>query len=201
MRRTRDWSRREFVDSSWKLPLAATATGLGGLLLLEPTPACGDDDEPATPTPKQTEGPYFKTNSPERTSLLEKDFSGRKLIVKGRVISTRREPVAKALLDFWHADAKGDYDNDGFRFRGHEFADSDGKYTMETILPGLYPGRTRHIHLKVQAPHKRVLTTQIYFPGEKMNAKDSIFNKVLLVKFEKHKDHDVATFDFVLNLA
>ena len=31
---------------------------------------------------------------------------------------------AGALLDFWQADAKGHYDNSGFRLRGHQFADA-----------------------------------------------------------------------------
>lgn len=199
-RRSNAWTRRDFVESSLALPLAATVATVGGVLLLEPTPACGDDDEPAAPTPKQTEGPYFKPKTPERASLLEKDFKGRKLVVEGRVISTAKEPVAKALLDFWHCDADGKYDNDGFTFRGHLFTDSAGKYRLETILPGLYPGRTRHIHVKVQAPNKPVLTTQLYFPGDKQNAKDRIFNKKLLVKMDKKADRDVAHFQFVLDL-
>ncbi len=40
-----------------------------------------------------------------------------------------------------------------------------GRYTLETIVPGEYPGRTQHIHVKVQAPNGPILTTQIYFPG------------------------------------
>lgn len=195
-----DWTRREFVESTLSLPLGVTAASLVGLALLEPTPACGDDDEPATPTPKQTEGPYFKPKTPERASLLGKDFKGRKLIVKGRVISTTHKPVGKALLDFWQCDDKGVYDNDGFTYRGHQYADADGRFHLETITPGLYPGRTRHIHVKVQAPHKPALTTQLYFPGEKQNARDGIFNKALLVKLEKKADHDVALFDFVLRV-
>jgi hypothetical protein len=47
-------------------PLAPTA--------LNPTPACGDDDD--GPTPSQTEGPYFASNSPERQSLLESGMAG-----------------------------------------------------------------------------------------------------------------------------
>lgn len=130
---------------------------------LQPTPPCGDDDDI---TPAQTEGPYFKTNSPERKSLLEPSITGTKLILIGQVLSTDCKPIAKALLDFWHADDKGVYDNEGFKLRGHQFTDDEGRYALETIVPGLYPGRTRHFHLKVQAPHQPVLTTQLYFPNE-----------------------------------
>ncbi len=72
-------------------------------------------------------------------------------------------PVAGALLDFWHADADGEYDLDGFRLRGHQFTDGEGHFSLETVMPGLYPGRTRHIHVKVQAPGGPILTTQLYF--------------------------------------
>ena len=63
------------------------------------------------------------------------------------------------------------------------------------MLPGLYPGRTRHIHVKAQAPGQRVLTTQLYFPGEIMNARDGIFDQTLVVAMA---DSATARFDFVL---
>ncbi len=47
-----------------------------------------------------------------------------------------------------------------------QFADASGRFSLETIVPGAYGGRTRHIHVKVQAPDSPVLTTQLYFPGE-----------------------------------
>ena len=48
-------------------------------------------------------------------------------------------------------------------------------------MPGLYTGRTRHIHVKVQAPDGPVLTTQLYFPGEPANDRDGIFSPELLL--------------------
>ena len=69
--------------------------------------------------------------------------------------------VARALLDVWHADDRGGYDTAGFRLRGHQFTDGSGRFELETIVPGLYPGRTRHIHVKVQAPNGPILTTQL----------------------------------------
>ena len=50
---------------------AQTLTAPGAL---NPTPACADDDD--DPTPSQTEGPYFTSNSPQRTSLLEAGPAG-----------------------------------------------------------------------------------------------------------------------------
>jgi protocatechuate 3,4-dioxygenase beta subunit len=108
-----------------------------------------------------TEGPYFKSNSPERTSLIESGLTGTKLVLTGYVLGTDCKPIAHALLDFWQADGKGQYDNAGYMLRGHQFTDEAGRYHLETIVPGPYPGRTEHIHVKVQSPKGTVLTTQI----------------------------------------
>ena len=89
-------------------------------------------------------------------------------MLTGLVLSPACKPVANALVDLWHADESGEYDNQGFRYRGHQRTDAQGGYRLETILPGEYPGRARHIHVKVQAPgQRRILTTQLYFPGDR----------------------------------
>jgi protocatechuate 3,4-dioxygenase beta subunit len=165
--------------------------------VLPPTPACGGEDDV---TPPQTEGPFYTPQTPERTSFLESGISGTKLVVSGYVLSTKCEPLAHALLDFWHADDAGVYDNVGYRLRGHQFTDDQGRYTLETIVPGLYTGRTRHIHVKVQAPNQPVLTTQLYFPDEPMNASDGIFNPELLMDVQDAEDGKLGAFNFVLNV-
>ena len=162
-----------------------------------PTPACGDNDD--DPTIAQTEGPYFKASSPQRTSLIEGSVAGTRLLVEGVVTNTSCRPVAGALLDFWQADNRGEYDNSGFRFRGHQFTDEQGRYRLETVLPGLYPGRTRHIHVKVQAPNRPVLTTQLYFPNEPGNQRDGIFNsKLVLEDYKDASGGKTGRFDFVV---
>ncbi|MFD3530146.1 carbohydrate-binding protein [Streptomyces sp. NPDC058664] len=161
------------------------------------TPECDDGDDP---TPPQTEGPYFKPRSPRRTSLLETGTVGVRLTVSGYVFGLACRPMADVLLDFWQADANGAYDNTGFRFRGHQFTDSRGAFALTTIVPGLYPGRTRHIHVKVQAPGRPVLTTQLYFPGEPRNNTDSIFDPRLLMAVRDAGGAREAAFDFVLNV-
>jgi protocatechuate 3,4-dioxygenase beta subunit len=165
---------------------------------LPPTPACGDDDD--DPTPEQTEGPFFTPNSPERTSLLEEGLAGTRIVLTGTVLATNCQPIAGALVDFWHADDAGVYDNEGYRLRGHQFADDQGRYTLETIVPGLYPGRTRHFHVKVQAPNQPVLTTQLYFPGEPQNESDGIFSPELLMAMHEAAEGQQATFNFVLDV-
>lgn len=162
---------------------------------LSPTPDCDDGDEP---TPSETEGPFFTPQSPKRTSLLEPGTLGTRIVLTGRVVTTGCKPAALALLDFWHADDSGEYDNEGYRLRGHQFTDADGRYRLETIVPGLYPGRTRHFHVKVQPKGGRVLTTQLYFPGEKRNGRDFLFRPELLMAIDDASHGKDARFNFVL---
>lgn len=164
---------------------------------LQPTPACDDEDDP---TPAQTEGPYYTPNNPERLSFLEPDITGTKMVLSGYVLATDCQPVAQALVDFWHCDAAGVYDNVGYRLRGHQFTDDQGRYTLETIVPGAYPGRTRHIHVKVQAPNQPILTSQLYFPGEPENERDGIFHPELVMDMQDVADGKAAAFNFVLAL-
>jgi protocatechuate 3,4-dioxygenase beta subunit len=148
-------------------------------------------------TPRQTEGPFFKTSSPQRKSLLEANSAGPRLVLAGVVMTPDCKPVPNALLDFWHSDEQGAYDNRGFRYRGHQHADAQGRYRLETIIPAEYPGRTRHIHVKVQAPRGRVLTTQIYFPGDPGNKRDGLYQPELEMKQAKAGE---GSFDFVVNV-
>jgi protocatechuate 3,4-dioxygenase beta subunit len=163
---------------------------------LPATPACHDGDEA---TQQQTEGPYFKPSSPERVELFEEGMAGQPIELVGFVLSRGCRPLAGALLDFWQADAKGQYDNSGFRLRAHQFTDAEGRYRLRSVVPGIYPGRTRHIHVKVQPAGGRVLTTQLYFPGEPKNRSDGLFRKQLLVRTGKNAGWLGGRFDFVVD--
>lgn len=154
----------------------------------------GDADDV---TPPQTAGPFYTPNSPERTSLIEPGMPGTPMTLTGLVLTTGCQPIAGAPLDFWHADDSGVYDNAGCRLRGHQFTSAEGRFTLETIVPGLYPGRTRHIHVIVQPPNQPALTTQLYFPGEPGNANDGLYNPELLVGMDADNN---ATFNFVLGV-
>ena len=170
------FTRRRALGAAMLLPLEALAQTCGALTL------------------RQTEGPFFTPNSPPRTSLLEGKENTR-FVVTGTVLSAQCKPVPNALLDFWHSDEEGAYDNRGFRYRGHQHADAQGRYRLETIVPAQYPGRTRHIHVKVQAPGKRILTTQIYFPGDPGNARDFLYRPELEMKRAAARE---GSFDFVV---
>ena len=187
-----------------RVVLGAGVFAAGSLLMIDgsvaqaplaPTPACHDGDELTLP---QTEGPYFKPSSPERTELFEEGMAGQPIELVGFVLTRACKPLAGALLDFWQADDKGGYDNSGFRLRGHQFSDAEGRYRLRSIVPGIYPGRTRHIHVKVQPRGGSLLTTQLYFPGESKNRSDSLFRKDLQIRTAKNAGWLAGRFDFVL---
>jgi protocatechuate 3,4-dioxygenase beta subunit len=162
---------------------------------LTPTPDCS---KPGELTPRQTAGPYFKPDSPERSLFIEPGETAAPLRLSGWVRTASCKLVAKALLEFWHADAEGEYDLKGFRYRGHVFSDMAGHFEIQTILPGIYGGRTRHIHVRVQPAGGPILTTQLYFPGEPANRQDDLFNPALLVHLSPDSSPLAATFGFVI---
>ena len=192
-------SRRQILHSA----VASTGLGLIGYPVFTfaqsaaLTPRCHDGDEA---TIRQTEGPYFKPSSPQRADLVEPDTKGRLVEINGQVLTRSCRPVDRALVDLWHADERGEYDNVGFRYRGHLFTDSEGRYRFHTILPALYPGRTRHYHVKVQAPERAVLTTQLYFPDEPANRRDGLFRRELVMRIAEAPESLAAHFDFVLDM-
>jgi virginiamycin B lyase len=156
-----------------------------------PTPTDTPSSPPTTETircdgvltPAQSEGPYYTPNTPQRANLVEVGMGGTPLLVTGRVLNQNCEPVAGAMLDFWQAGDNGEYDNIGYRLRGHQFAGENGNYTLETIIPGHYSGRTPHIHVKVFAPDgQELLTSQIYIRGISDQIPDSIFRSDLLAQ-------------------
>jgi protocatechuate 3,4-dioxygenase beta subunit len=178
----------------------AIATGLvlpvvAGAQDLPATPACHDGDEP---TIRQTEGPFFLPRSPQRTDLIEPGSKGKPAELSGLVLTRGCKPLAGALVDLWHADERGDYDERGYRYRGHVFTDAEGRYRFRTIVPAQYPGRTRHYHVRVQAPQQPVLTTQLYFPNEPGNRRDGLFRRELLMRVAEAGDGISGRFDFVL---
>ncbi len=190
--------RREFLGTALALPALAALVGRRANAqsgTLPPTPSCVEKGQA---TPAQTAGPFFKPRSPRRASLLEPGMAGTRIVVAGTVLSTACRPIPGALLDFWQADDGGAYDNAGYRLRGHQFADQQGRYRLESVVPGAYSGRTRHFHVRVQAPNQPVLTTQLYFPDEPGNLRDSIFRPELVLTVRDGGGLKAAAFDFVL---
>ncbi|HYH52286.1 MAG TPA: intradiol ring-cleavage dioxygenase [Acidimicrobiia bacterium] len=187
-------SRRRVLGGLAALPLGAALARVGSARAssgtLAATPACDD-----SPTPKQTEGPYWTPDSPPRSDLTGDGAPGDRMTLTGTVVDTACRPVADTLLDFWQCDGNGVYDNEGFTLRGHQYSDANGAFRLVTVKPGLYPGRTRHFHVKVRPPGGEVLTTQLYFPGEPANQADGIYRRELEMTVADNGD---ASFTFVV---
>lgn len=123
-----------------------------------------------TLTPSATQGPYWLN-----LALLRKDITeglpGVPLHLWLRIVDSNCVPIDGAVVDVWHNETGGKYS--GYQsqgtagqtwLRGIQVTGSDGIATFRTIYPGWYPGRTTHIHLKVNPNSTQDLTSQVYFP-------------------------------------
>ena len=120
-------SRRQILRSALASSSFGLAIGYPSLTFGQsaaPTPQCHDGDQA---TIRQTDGPYFKPSSPQRADLVEPHSKGRLVEINGQVLTRSCRPVEGALVDLWHADERGEYDNAGFRYRGHLFTDGEGR--------------------------------------------------------------------------
>jgi protocatechuate 3,4-dioxygenase beta subunit len=117
------------------------------------------------------------------TSFEDGRTPGEVIEIIGRVFSTSGEPVTRGEVEIWHCDPNGAYAHVGqetvphFQGFGSVSTDSSGGYRFRTTLPGLYPGRTRHVHFKARRGEGAALTTQMYFPGEPGNDRDFLLRR------------------------
>jgi protocatechuate 3,4-dioxygenase beta subunit len=110
-------------------------------------------------TPRDALGPYYKSGALERAELCASGSGGKeRLVVSGRVLGMPDcAPLAGALVEVWQADERGDYtqvsssrkDDPNCLLRASIKTGGDGRYSFNTVLPGEYPGRPRHIHYRV----------------------------------------------------
>jgi protocatechuate 3,4-dioxygenase beta subunit len=166
-------------------------------------------------TPRQTEGPYYPTQLPldqDNDLLIINDSItpavGEIVEISGRVLTPSGSPVRNATVEVWQADNTGAYIHPrsiGYARRDLNFQGfgrfetaSDGEYRFRTIKPGLYTGRTRHIHFKVRSAGRQDLTTQCYFQGEPQNAKDGVLRGI---RNEQERNSVIVAFTPVLSSA
>ncbi|PZW45952.1 protocatechuate 3,4-dioxygenase beta subunit [Humitalea rosea] len=121
---------------------------------------------------------------------------GQLIHVAGRVLDEDARPVAGAIVELWQANAAGRYFHPidqrdapldpNFIGNGRVRTDADGAYGFFTIRPGAYPvpvedvwWRPPHVHFGVIGPASLTrLVTQMYFPGDPLNAYDRILQSV-----------------------
>lgn len=157
------------------------------------TPACESETQP---TLQQTAGPFFRPNAPLRSDLTADAGSQRRFSLHGFVLDTRCQPVPDAIVELWHADERGEYDNAGYRWRAYQLTDEAGRWGFDTILTQHYSFRTAHYHFRVQRKGGDVLTTQLYFPDHPRNAGDRLFDPRLVMAL--NYEHSTGRFDFVV---
>jgi len=180
----------------YAFPEAVAAQGVR----LEPTPDCLDDHA----TGAFEEGPYYVPNTPPKTNFRLPGHAGRELVLRGRVLDTRCVPIAGAVLDFWQVNEHGIYDNVTYNYRGHQFTRRDGSFELQTLLPVPYTfvglWRAAHIHVKVQGPRTRLLTTQVFFDNDPAgNARAFDFDPALMGEVRTLPDGSAETvYNFVL---
>jgi protocatechuate 3,4-dioxygenase beta subunit len=148
------------------------------------------------------EGPFYRAGAPERTDISMPD-EGPTLTLVGQVVGWDCEPIEGAWIDFWQCDSAGVYDNTSsdYRFRGYQFADERGEWMLLSNVPAQYPGRPKHIHVKVQGEISDILTTQLYFPDDPLNSTDPWHDPELeITVVEELPDGDlIATYIFQLD--
>jgi catechol 1,2-dioxygenase len=116
-------------------------------------------------------GPYFVAGAPTRTVIASADEAGMRLFLTGRVFSDNCiTPLGGTIVDVWQASNAGCYsrvqtcpDEDPWNLRGQMLTNGNGEYAFETILPGYYTGRCRHVHFRFAPISGSVLVTQLYF--------------------------------------
>lgn len=138
------------------------------------------------------EGPYYIPGAPEfaaeATLPMREDEAGTPLLFQGTVTDLDGAPIEGALVELWHADDAGYYSQFApgipeWNLRGQIRVGADGHFAFHTIQPapyqiptdgscgrliaaaGWHPWRPAHLHLKVSAPGKQLVTSQLYFDG------------------------------------
>lgn len=197
------------------------ATLLGGALIAGPALAA---ETACRLTEAEVMGPFYRFGAPFRARLAGPDEPGQRLILSGRVLAPDcSTPLPNALIDVWQANAAGVYDTQkpdnfteevDFHLRGMLYTDENGRYEIETVIPGRYPippglpglekyaGLTRpaHIHAKIMHSMHVPVTTQLYFEGDPFLADDpwGSHKPSLALNLEEDGELRRASFDFVL---
>lgn len=149
-------------------------------------------------------------NDLTRNGVVNGEPIGERIIVTGRVVDERGNPVRNALLEIWQANACGRYIHKAdqhdapldpnFTGAGRVLTDQNGEYRFTTIKPGAYPWknhenawRPAHIHFSVfGANFLQRLVTQMYFPGDPLLALDPILHGIF---DEKGRQRLISAYD------
>ena len=194
--------RRKFIQNSSMLALTI---GVFGKIKWDGEKYIGTD-----PTTTDILGPFYRPGAPFKTDLIQPGTKGETLHFSGTVFGKDKKALKGSLVEIWHCDETGTYDNtsDNYVYRASAKTSADGKYNFNTIMPVPYAAgqtliRPAHIHMRISASGVQDLVTQIYFKGDKyiagdISAKDpSALNRVLDMT-KNTKNEIVVKFDVYL---
>lgn len=124
-------------------------------------------------------GPFYRPDAPFRNDLTFEGLAGTQVLLKGKVFKADCvTPLPNTLVEIWHCNTNGDYDNDSneYKHRASLLTDEKGDYFFKTIIPGKYLNgalyRPSHIHFRVTEKNSKELISQIYFQGDPHIIKD-----------------------------
>jgi protocatechuate 3,4-dioxygenase beta subunit len=164
---------------------------------------CGDGSEAVAQTaqgpvftPSVILGPFYPQVKPAEQDRDLTMMSGRKkradgtvIYLTGQVRNLKGEPIVGAQVTVWQANTHGRYTHKSdpnpapidpdFQGFATQVTDEQGRYQLKTIKPGAYPApivgmRAPHIHFEIEARFDRLIT-QMFFPGEPLNAQDAFY--------------------------
>ncbi len=157
-------------------------------------------------------GPFYRPNAPTRSNLITNGISGTVVTLKGKVFKADCvTPLKNALVEIWHCNTKGEYDNETNKFdqRAKWVTNDEGEYSFTTILPGKYLNgklfRPAHIHFRVNQENSKELISQIYFKGDPHITEDPWASqskaelRVLPISLEDVKGNLSVIFDIYLS--
>jgi protocatechuate 3,4-dioxygenase beta subunit len=108
-----------------------------------------------------------KMSAPPSFQHLEK-----RLLISGQLLASDcRTPLPDTLVEIWHTDPEGRYDqSDNFYLRGQFRTDAKGRFKFATIPPGHYRQGSKwhpvHINFRINHPAIPPLFTRLYFSDD-----------------------------------
>ena len=194
--------RRKFIQNS---SLLALSVGVFGKIKWDGEKYVGTD-----PTTTDILGPFYRPGAPFKTNLVQQGTKGEILHFSGTVFGKDAKTLKGALVEIWHCDENGVYDNtsDDYVYRSSFKTGPDGRYNFKTIYPVPYAvnatlTRPAHIHMRISANGVQDLVTQVYFKGDKhiaedISAKDPTALNRILDMTKNSKNEKLVKFDVYL---
>ena len=171
-------------------------------------------------------GPFYIEGMPERDFGENMAFTaGETALVRGRVVDTRGNPLAGAVLEVWQTAENGMYSGQDTEqpfgnLRGRYRTTADGYFAIRTIVPVCYPiptdgpvgrmlnaanrhpWRPAHLHFMIDVPGYRKLVTHLFNHDDPYLASDAVFGvkQSLQVIYEDRITHDDLSSDLGIDL-